>query len=214
MTTRAENRHTKLKKGANVALDGAGIGVQVASRVSDVSALEVLGAAAAGTVATTGFGLVVGGAGLTIIGMGKNLTAAHKSQRHMEGLSEIAKKGASYADACTGDQVRHTVLLNDVLPYVIKQKKTKRNRRVVKAVPGVGLAESLRAIGRRLTKKDRGKFRMMAAECLAAHLIVGRCKLAEDITTELYDYESMVWIRDACEVEAGMEILADKMKST
>ncbi|MCG8653141.1 MAG: hypothetical protein MI861_25095, partial [Pirellulales bacterium] len=90
-------------------------------------------------------------------------------------------------------------------------------RRTQKAVPCVGLLESIRAVGNWAWKKHKGelgKKRTFFAEVLATHLTIGDCRLAEEVVMELYDAESMIWIRDCCEPDIATELIAAKMKST
>ncbi len=216
MVTRAENRHTKLYKVGNASADAASLGITIGSRVANVSQLKVIAAAAAGSASATGLGLVVAGGVLQVIGIGKNSVAAVKSHRHMKGLSELAKSAPQFTDQCSGDANNHTQIVKEVLPYIIGQKKTKRDRRAVKTIPGVGLLESIKAglnKARKHCNGTLGKKRTLYAEMLAAHLIMGNCRLSELIVAELYDCESMEWIKNHCEIFPASELLAEKMKS-
>lgn len=129
----------------------------------------------------------------------------------------IHAQGASqYAGQCKGESANHERIVKEILPYIIKQKKSKRDRRAFKTVPGIGLLESIKAGVNKVRKHcdgSLGKKRTLYSEILAAHLIVGNCKLCELIVAELYDFESMVWIKNHCEIFPAAELLADKMKS-
>ncbi len=216
MTSKAENRHTKLKKVGNVGTTVAKHAISVTTRVSDIKELGVIAAGAGAAVSATGGGLVIAGGVLQVIGIGKNSVAAVKSHNHMKGLEDIQARASSLNVSCNGEAMKHQAIVASILPYLIEQKKTKRDRRVQKAIPCVGLLESIRAVGNWAWKKHKGelgKKRYEFAEILASHLTVSGCALAAEIVAELYDFESMVWLQSACEPGLATELIASKMKS-
>ncbi len=216
MTTRAENRHAKLKQTANVATMATNYAITVATRAQHIKDLGVIATGAGAAVSATGVGLVIAGGVLQVIGIGKNSVAAVKSHLHMKGLKDIQARASSLCGECAGEKMRHQAIVASVLPYLIQQKKTKRDRRATKTVPCVGLLESIRAVGNWAWKKHKGelgKKRTFFAEVLATHLTMGDCRMTEAIVAELYDFESMLWIRDYCEPDLATELIAAKMKS-
>lgn len=217
MTSRAENRNTKLKQVGSVGTVVANQAITITTRVQSIHELGVIASAAGAAVSATGVGLVVAGGVLQVIGIGKNSVAAVKSHHHMKGLEDIQSRASVLGCACTGDAMFHQAVIASILPYLVKQKKTKRDRRIVKSTPGIALLESIRAVGNWAWKKQKGelgKTRTFFADVLGIHLTIARCPLVEEVVTELYDHESMVWIRDCCEPVVAAELLAAKMKST
>ena len=87
---------------------------------------------------------------------------------------------------------------------------------MVGAVPGVGLLETVRAIGKKAYKAATGTLgvnRKRAATWLARHLITHNCGLAQVIVAELYSFEEMLWIKDQ-EMDQVVQLLEKKLAST
>lgn len=215
------NRWRTAKIAGKAGLAAAGVGVQVAQYATGASTLALLTAGAAASA--TGIGLIVTGAALTLSTSVLSARSANKSRLHRNHLQDIQKRVNSYAcgpidanDQASLRQTEHQVIADGVLPYLIQQKSTKYHRKVVGAVPGVGLLETVRAVGRKAYKAYTGELgvkRHRAARWLALHLITHNCGLAQAIVAELYSFEEMLWIKDQ-EFKEVIKLLEDKMKST
>jgi hypothetical protein len=198
----------------------AGVGVQVAQQATGASTLALLTAGAAASA--TGIGLIVTGAALTLSTSILSARSAYKSREHRNHLQAIQDRVNAYAcmsidgkDAALRP-IEHQTIADGVLPYLIEQKSTKYHRKVVGAMPGLGLLESVRAVGNKAYKAYSGTLgvkRKRAARWLAWHLITHNCGLAQAIVAELYSFEEMLWIKDQ-EFKDVVGLLEDKMKST
>lgn len=215
------NRWRTAKRTGKVGLTVAGVGVQVAQYATGASTLALVTAGAAASA--TGIGLIVTGAALTLSTSILSARSAYKSREHRNHLQAIQDRVNAYAcmsidanDRASLRPIEHQVIADGVLPYLIEQKSTKYHRKVVGAVPGVGLLESVRAIGKKAYKAATGTLgvkRHRAARWLALHLITHNCGLAQAIVAELYSFEEMLWIKDQ-EFTEVIKLLEDKMKST
>ncbi|MFZ6648538.1 hypothetical protein ACO0LO_22640 [Undibacterium sp. TJN25] len=223
----AINKHTQLAKrvikgGASV----AGAGIQVAQIATSTSSLTVVAAAVAGGFAATGVGLVVAGGVLTIASSISSGRAAYKTKQHLNGLGEIMAKRADYifkcasadaSDSQNARQISHDVISKSVLPYIISKKTAKLYRKGASAIPGVGLLETIRAVGKKGYKYASGSLgvqRERAAAHLARHLHECNCSLVEDIIAELYSVEEMQWLKYHTTHAVAVEFLMTKLKST
>jgi hypothetical protein len=213
------NRWRTAKKVGKVGLGAAGVGVTVAQYATGVSTLALLTAGAAASA--TGIGLIVTGAALTLTTSTLSAVSAAKSRKHRNNLQAIYDRRNAYACGPVDlkgpkDTVEHHCLAESVLPYIIQQKSTKFHRKVVGAVPGVGLLETARAIGKKAYKAATGTLgvnRKRAATWLARHLITHNCGLAQAIVAELYSFEEMLWIKDQ-EMDEVVQLLEKKLAST
>jgi hypothetical protein len=214
------NRWRTTKRTGKVGLTIAGVGVQVAQQATGASTLALLTAGAAASA--TGIGLIVTGAALTLSTSILSARSAYKSREHRNHLQAIQDRVNAYACMTIDGKdaslrpIEHQTIADGVLPYLIEQKSTKYHRKVVGAVPGLGLLESVRAIGNKAYKAATGTLgvkRHRAARWLALHLITHNCGLAQAIVAELYSFEEMLWIKDQ-EFKEVVKLLEDKMKST
>lgn len=215
------NRTAKrlVKAGAtagNLASSGAQLGTHTGAYAM------ATGAAAA---SATGIGLVVIGGVVTV---GTSIFAArsaYKTKQHRDVLERLQRGTAGmickHLDLeLNGDRYRdhrqHNVVQDEVLPYLIHQKTSKYHRKVVSAVPGLGLLETARAVGKKAYKAwsgTLGQERTEAARWLAMHLITHNCALAQLIVAELYSADEL-FIMLKFESERLVPLLADKMRST
>lgn len=212
------NRWRTTKMVGKGGLSAAGVGVQVAQYATGTSTIALVTAGAAASA--TGIGLIVTGVALTLTTSVLSARSAHKSRLHRDHLEAIQKRVNAYAcmplDAKLSNNTEHKVIADGVLPYIIEQKSKKYHRKVVGAIPGVGLLESVRAVGNKAYKAwsgDLGEKRGRAAKWLAWHLITHNCGLAQAIVAELYSFEEMLWIKDQ-DFKEVKNLIADKMKST
>jgi hypothetical protein len=214
------NRWRTAKRTGKVGLTVAGVGVQVAQYATGASTLALVTAGAAASA--TGIGLIVTGAALTLSTAVLSARSANKSRVHRNHLQAIQDRVNTYAcnpidnDKASLREMEHQVVATGVLPYLIEQKSTKYHRKVVGAVPGLGLVESVRAVGKKAYKAATGTLgvkRHRAARWLALHLISHNCGLSQAIVAELYSFEEMLWIKDQ-DFKEVVKLLEDKMKST
>jgi len=222
------NRWRSAKQTAKAGMTASSVGVSVAGQALHVPNVALLAAGAAASA--TGIGLVVTGAALTLTASTLSAVSAHKSRLHRNALGEIQKRANAYE--CTPlvdnnpdiedrqitvqDAAGHQNLVDVVLPYAIAQKGSKYHRKVVGAVPVVGLVESLRAVGNKaykMAKGTQGVERKAHARSLAGHLITHDCALAQAIVAELYGFEEMLWLKDQ-DYDEVVRLLEDKLKST
>jgi hypothetical protein len=214
------NRWRTTKKAGKAGLGAASTGITVAQYATGVSTIAILTAGAAASA--TGIGLVVTGAALTVTTSTLSAVSAGKSWKHRNNLQAIYDRRNAYACGPIDpkgprmDHHEHQTIADNVLPYTIGQKDAKFKRKVVGAVPGVGLLETARAIGKKAYKAAKGTLgvqRKRAATWLARHLITHNCGLAQSIVAELYSFEEMLWIKDQ-EMDQVVKLLEDKLAST
>lgn len=222
------NRWRTTKVTSKAGMGVASAGVSVASQALHVPNIALVAAGAAASA--TGIGLVVTGAALTLTAATLSAVSAHKSRLHRNALGEIKKRVNSFScmpliddnpeildrQMTVQDFAEHQKVANEVLGYAFDQKNSKYHRKVVGAVPVVGLVESLRAAGNKaykLASGNLGKDRKQHARTLAGHLITHDCALAQAIVAELYGFEEMLWLKDQ-DYDQVVELLEGKLKST
>lgn len=215
------NRWRDYKRAGKIGMIGASAGIQVAQMATGTGTLALIAAGSAASA--TGIGLVVTGAVFTLVTAGCSAVSAHKSRLHRNGLQAIYERRKAYicrmvdpADTKGINHFEHKSISEDVLPYLVEQKNKKYHRKVVGAVPGIGLAETLRAVGKKAYKAASGTLgleRNRSARWLAKHLITHDCALAQAIVAELFSFEEMVWIKDQ-EFDEVVKLIEGKMKST
>jgi hypothetical protein len=218
---KAVNRWREYKQAGKIGMAGAGVGIQVAQLATGTGTMALVAAGAAASA--TGIGLVVTGAVLTLATAGCSAVSAHKSRLHRNGLQAIYERRNAYvcgpvdkADPKGMNHFEHKSISEDVLPYLVEQKNKKYHRKVVGAVPGLGLAETLRAVGKKAYKAASGTLgveRNRSARWLAKHLITHDCAMTQAIVAELFSFEEMVWIKDQ-EFDDVVKLIEGKMKST
>jgi hypothetical protein len=206
------------KKVVKAGATAAGVGISAAQHATNAPTIALLAAGAAASA--TGIGLVVAGAAATLTMSALSATSAYKSWQHCKALDNIHERRQCYAckPVLAGDPDRaeqHNKVADAVLPYLCLQKSEKTARKAVGAVPTLGAAETVYAIGRSLYKRavgTRGVKRTEMASILAEHLITHDCGLAQAIVADLYSFEKMQWLlmQDHDEVA---RLLAQKMAS-
>lgn len=226
--TKPVNRWRSAKQVAKGGMAVSSTGVSVAGQALGVPNVALLAAGAAASA--TGIGLVVTGAALTLTASTLSAVSAHKSRLHRNALGEIQKRVNAYEcwplidnnpdiesrQFTVQDAAEHQKLVDAVLPYAIAQKSSKYHRKVVGAVPVVGLLESVRAVGKKaykMAKGTQGVERKAHARALASHLITHDCALAQAIVAELYSFEEMLWLKDQ-DYDEVVRLLEEKLKST
>ncbi|MES2103402.1 MAG: hypothetical protein V4634_05235 [Pseudomonadota bacterium] len=223
----AVNKHLQIaKKVGKGGATAASVGIQIAQVATGTSSLSVIAAAVAGGVSATGVGLVVTGGVLTIASSIASGRAAYKTKQHLNGLHTILSNKTAYEcqckrvdnmDAEQARQLFHAMIADHVLPYIIGKKTAKMYRKGASAIPGVGLLEGIRAIGKKGYKFASGTLgakRERAAGHLARHLQQYDCKMVEDIISELYSVEEMQWLKYHTTHKVAKEFLMEKIKST
>jgi hypothetical protein len=190
---------------------------QMATGTPSVLALTLGGAAAS----ATGIGLVVTGAAATLTLSTLSAVSAHKTLKHCDALDKIDSMRNCYdcrpvlQDKGAENAAAHDKVGGLVLSYILAQKGEKALRKVTGVMPGVGLLETVYAVGRLAYKKyhgTQGAVRNEMAGILAEHLITHNCGLAQAIVAELYSYEQMRWLLFQ-DYAAVQYCLAEKMKS-
>lgn len=171
--------------------------------------------------AATGVGLVIGGCAVMVGNSVIQAKAAVSSYKHKKALEEILEMERSGGGVCGGlcnhprDHDEHMKILDEVLPYIIAQKRKKTIRRGVGSIPVVSLGETVRSIGRKIGKTVTGSIgqqREAHAMTLAKHFITHDCMLAQSIVRELLSDEEEQWLRYQ-QFPIVAAVLAEKMKS-
>jgi hypothetical protein len=229
------NRWTDLKRAGKFGLNAASLGVTIAQSATGTGLTTMAEGLILGTtvaVSATGIGLIAAGLALTVASSALSATAAWKSAKHRDNLIDIYDKRDKrpfieerFCQVIPGpdgvlkshrDYVQHDMIANQVLPYIIRQKNTKFERKCLGGVPMIGTVESVRAFGRWAYKKykgTQGATREHAAAWLAAHLITCDCLLVQAIVAELYSPGEMEWLK-AQSFDRVIDYLAPKLKST
>ena len=131
---------------------------------------------------------------------------------------KIIPLGARHHDVDAGlppNLQQHNTVCDEVLPYIIAKKDAKFHRKVASSVPGVGLLEGIRGVGKKGYKWFSGTLgvnRTNAAQWLAVHLITHKCQIAEAIVSELYSPEECL-VLQTFNSDKLVPFLMDKMKS-
>ncbi len=225
------NRHTTAKKIGKVANATRAIGTVGVGAANTLTGGAILGGATLGTttgwaaVAVGGLSLGAGPIGLLaaatvgVIGASAmNAVSAHKTRKHIEALEFIHEYAQKGVYACSDDNSPvHAGIIHGVLPYIIKKKKAKLARRAFKAVPVIGVAESVRAKAKWLKKKldgSQGFNRSFNANALAAHHCATECALTRAIIAELFSVDDEV-AEEAryCDERALAKLIEVKIKS-
>jgi hypothetical protein len=224
------NRRVTLKKAAGIVLGAsqkAISGAQLATGTGTMATTAALVTGAA--VSATGIGLAaVAGAGI-LISSGLAASSAYKTSQHIKGLVDIyndrenlggeqnCKEILAGGDSETAySKASHKIIVNDVLPYVIRQKVKKRRFKIAAAIPVTSPAASIYAVAKKWGKAYRGelgKNRNTAAQWLAAHFLECDCNLSKKIIAELYSDKEVEQFSGS-EFKELWPMLARKMKST
>jgi hypothetical protein len=205
-------------------MSAGSLGVSVAQTALGASTFATGAAIVAGTaVSATGIGLAATAAALTLGGMALGARSAYATNRHINRLVELStNQDTVFRCVCLSTDPRHQclhdVIKNDVLPYIIHQKRKKLGRKAASAAGG-GLLVGLYTGIRSLAKSNKGVERAWNAETLAVHFLTSRCELASAIIAELFSMPANDPRVDELRSE-GMDsdtlspLLMDKMKST
>jgi hypothetical protein len=137
-----------------------------------------------------------------------------------EGLDEVTKQQRLRSTTPALTQTRrnescnaHLFILDNVLPYIISKKRSKRLRKGETAA-GLGVVEGMRSMGKAIYKTvrgTRGDHRNGAAAWIAYHWMQHECVLCQDIALELCGKNGeQLRFRSFKEVANA---LAEKMKS-
>jgi hypothetical protein len=183
----------KIAKGAMMA--GA-VGVESAQIATHTGFLALMmgGAAAA---SATGIGLAAVGGAITVGGMALGAKSALSTWHHIQALESIYvnRNGMKPPHACDvappwleRNDTIHNYIADTVLPWIIQQKKTKKDKKVASTF-GAGLGVSLWSAGRWVYKGIQGSLGQMRSHyawTLAKHLLTHNCRLAYAIVTALF----------------------------
>jgi hypothetical protein len=232
------DRHSGLKTGANVGVAVAQKGISVAQSATSTSltAASVSGhgvsialTAGAAVGSATGIGLLVAAGALTIGSAVQSGVSAYKTSQHMHGLAKIYENLASYSRCeriypampylrkpTPADEKGHEIVGHMVLPYIWHQKHSKRIKKSVGAVVGVGsVLTTAYSIGRKIYKYSQGTLgvsRERAARWLACHFMYCKCPLADAIIAELLGPATIGGFQKA-DYDTITELLMTKIKS-
>jgi hypothetical protein len=215
------------KQVAKGAATAANIGTTATQAATGGGAIAMVVGAAA--VTASGVGLVVAGGVLTVGSCVYAARSAYKSYGHRNGLQDLERRkgafdckliptGARHPDVDRGlppNRTQHNTVCNEVLPYIISKKDAKFHRKLASAVPGVGLLEGVRSVGKKGYKWFSGTLgvnRTNAARWLAVHLITHKCEISQAIVTELYSLEECL-VLQTFNSDKLIPYLMDKMKS-
>ncbi|MEO1493581.1 MAG: hypothetical protein AAFV19_15615 [Pseudomonadota bacterium] len=226
------NRWHKTKDRLNMAMGVAGAGNSgLQTATGNPGTAGAIGAGVTGTAlgaSGLGIGLLVVGAALTVGGIYLANKSRNKTKVHIRNLEMIAAQRDHFTNIChctrlqTGnvdDNVRrwskHMVIFDEVLPYLIKQKKKKKSRKGMKMIPLMPL-ETARSGLRgawKMWKGTKGVRRQHMSYILAEHFLTHDCLLTQAIIADLYSPEEMEWMKwqDFDTVHA---LLYRKFKST
>lgn len=211
------SRWRKTKKSSKAAMNLGSAGIQVAQSATGTGTIALATGAAAASA--TGIGLIVAGGCLTLTANTLSAVSAVKTRHHVDNLVKILGRPASYP--CAGlngarNEREHTEISVRVLPYIIEKKERKFARKVVGAIPVVGMVETARAVGKNIFKRIAGTIhedRRQASLWLGIHLITHNCALAQAIVAELYSFEEMLYLQ-TLDSDDLIPLLMEKMKST
>lgn len=231
----AANRWRKLKKAGTTGMGAASAGISIAQRVTGTGPTALIAGAAAATSAT-GIGLIAVGGGLQIAASTQAVRSAAKTHDHLKNLMDLynrrkdselqhcvavtstKKEGLSGTsnDLPNLDGAGHDLVANHVLSYIIHKKGAKRRRKLISAIPVIGMIEVGRAVLKKRYKLEEGtlgKHRERAAKWLAVHFLQCDCVLSQSIVAELYSDEEMKLLREE-EYEEVTKYLVRKISST
>lgn len=209
------------KKGAKRGLIVSSAALSTAQTATSSPTLVTLAltGAAAGASAT-GIGLLVTGSVLMLASNALSWHSFLRTCEHLGGLRQIDAKKHSYECSHLAGRERnneeHTIIKEQVLPYIILKKDAKTSHKFVGAIPVANVLESGRAVlkkGIKFLAGSLGKHRRDAASWLAVHLITHNCALAQAIVANLYSFEEMLWLQ-RLDSEELIPLLEEKMKST
>lgn len=234
------NRHRILKRAGKAGLGVTSVASQAVSAATHAGVVSVAASSGSALTVTIGGAALASATGIGALAVGgaamlttSTLAArsAYKTYHHVQNLEAIYrnKDFSPYTEECyfiqldarmqrNGRAVDHDLIANHVLPYIIHKKSAKFTRKVVSAVPGIGLLESARALGKWTYKKlsgTQGVHRRNAARWLASHFTTCQCMLTDEIVAELCSPEVKDWLKfsDAT-FEDVVDVLALKMQST
>lgn len=126
--------------------------------------------------------------------------------------------GVKYVDINEHDEVR-----NDVLCYLIEQKRKKRFNKSLAAIPTIGMLTTAKSIASAAISAERmlrggmgskPNLRLAAAKKLTDHFFTHNCPLAQDILSEIFSGEAkMEWLKwQEYEVVIGLIMMKFKSK--
>lgn len=99
----------------------------------------------------------------------------------------------------------HDEIRNDVLSYLIEQKRKKRFNKALASIPSVGMITTAKSVATAAITAEsmlrngfgsRPNLRLLAAKKLTDHFFTHNCPLAQDILSELFSGEDkMEWLK-------------------
>ena len=230
MVSRYHQEKHAVKTGALVAKAGVGI----AKEAYNIEQYALIAAVASGAaVSATGVGLVAASLALSLGSAAFAGRSAYKTHRHIQALQAIQAAhdslgycgpvfrpdGPEFRSGLASKPIQdrcHRVIRDDVLPYILGQKESKRLKKGISAVPIIGgKFVGIHRLGRRAYKDHEGTLgvdRTNAATWLTLHLLCANCALGQAIVAALYSTDEMFEMMhlDGDQVVAK---LASKMKS-
>jgi hypothetical protein len=204
----------------SAAMTATSVGISSAQFATGAGTLAVI----AGTAtAATPVGLAIAAIGLTVATSVTNAGSAISSSDKAHALKIILMKhkaldkppckcANSHGGVHPEMTKDHALIVEKVLPYIIRQKNEKTVRKGIGAVPGLGLLTTAYRAGRAAFKSNRGAARGFYANVLARHLVTHDCNLTGAIVSILYSEKEMLVLRTLDSEKAG-DIIKTKMKS-
>lgn len=186
-------KHATLKSIGNIAKSGASMGVNVTANAMGTT--TVVGLAVGGTVAgigTGGIALLAAGGALMLGSSAQAGRSAYKTHQHIKSLSELAARKLSFP--CSNHLGHdHLLVANEILGYIVTQKRKKLVKKSTKVVPVLGGSSvSAHAVYRNIRKRLQsgrqglGGERTYNAQMLAHHHVDEDCALTTAIIAELF----------------------------
>jgi len=149
--------------------------------------------------------------------------SAYKSEKHYKALLELWRNRKDIREHCHSVYPEqkdlcsrhHAIVADQVLPYVIRKKSRKVERKLVMAMPGIAIAGTVNTLAKRIYKKRKqtlGVHREKAAKWLAVHYMTCECELSRRFIAALYSGAELLSF-EGLEYETLWKLLMDKMKS-
>lgn len=195
-------------------------GVSATQYVGGYNGLTAVAMGGGMAISATGIGLFIAAGVMTVANTGLAIKSARSTHLHIRGLEQIDQNPSQYrCEACQGGSLKgseHSYISNTILPHLIAQKKLKRARKGVKAVPVVGgLLSGGHSVKNNLIKRikgTKGRKRCYYGDVLARHLITHNCQLSFAIVAEIFSESEALRIMRMNSADAG-KLISSKMKS-
>ncbi|MFT5705959.1 MAG: hypothetical protein ACI9ES_000229 [Oceanospirillaceae bacterium] len=185
--------------------------------VSTALGVSVISAVTVG-VGTGGLALIVAGAVMTVGGVVQSAVSLSKTKNHIKNLNIIMNKHRMSKECNCHDLVSDYAslenksqclfIVDNVLPYIIKQKEKKITHRIMHVSVIGSPLESIRGLGRFAWKKykgTQGKGRKSMAMCLTNQHLTTHCNVTNDIITQLLSSEESLGMRSLSKLQSNAD---------